>query len=188
MCSESDCAMNNIVSSHPKGDITIVTIAGQSVNDPLGGGNKQRLQRGAQAVEFALVFPFLAIILLLVIDFGILAFNKAVITNASREAARAGTVLSATPWSTTSVSASACNYAKTLLISTASGTRTTTCTGTADPVIVVSNPGGEVPPPFNTPITVTITYNYQGLLTPLTTFLLSVPIWRLTAASTMTHE
>ena len=59
-----------------------------------------KYQRGAQAVEFALVLPFFLALLLLIIDFGFLVYNKAVITNASREAARAGTVLTAAPWTT----------------------------------------------------------------------------------------
>ena len=180
--------MHRVVSRHRQGGAVIVTVALCCASAPLGGGIKWKSQRGAQAVEFALVFPFLALIMLLVIDFGFLAFNKAVITNASREAARAGTVLSATPWSTASVQAVACNYARTLLITTASGTRTATCSGSADPVIRVNNPSGVVPPPFNSPITVTITYDYRGLLTPVTTYLLRVPVWQLTAASTMIHE
>ena len=181
--------MYDIARNERQGIAVIGTAGSCSVIARLGGATlKLRSQRGAQAVEFALMLPFLALILLLVIDFGLLAFNKAVITNASREAARAGTVLSATPWSANSVKAVACNYARTLLITTSSGTRTSTCSGTADPVIQINNPSGVVPPPFNTPITVTVNYDYQGFLTPLTKFLLSVPIWKLTAASTMTHE
>jgi len=157
--------------------------------------NTQR-QRGAQAVEFALVLPFFLALLLLVIDFGFLVYNKAVITNASREAARAGTVLSATPWSTASVAAVACNYAKNSLINASSGTHTSSCAGTADPVIVVSNPNGNVPPNFGDPISVTVTYPYQGLLkslispahgsAPTTTTIEAA--WSLTAVSTMNHE
>ena len=44
-------------------------------------------QKGAQAVEFALVLPFFILILFLVLDFGMLVYNKAIITNASREGA-----------------------------------------------------------------------------------------------------
>ncbi len=56
---------------------------------------KFKSQRGAQIVEFALILPLLLAIMMLIIDFGFLVYNKAVITNASREAARAGTVLTA---------------------------------------------------------------------------------------------
>jgi Flp pilus assembly protein TadG len=156
---------------------------------------KVKYQRGAQAVEFALVLPFFLALLLLIIDFGFLVYNKAVITNASREGARAGTVLTAVPWTTTAVAAVACNYAKNSLITTSSGTHTSSCGGTADPVIVVSNPNGNVPPHFGDPVSVRVTYPYQGLLkslispshtSPQTSAIESA--WSLTASSTMNHE
>jgi len=49
-------------------------------------------QRGGAAVEFALVLPLLAIILFGTIDFALLFYNKQIITNASREGARAAIV------------------------------------------------------------------------------------------------
>jgi hypothetical protein len=47
---------------------------------------------GAAAVEFALVLPVLIVILFGIIEFGFALYNKEVITNASREGARAGIV------------------------------------------------------------------------------------------------
>ena len=47
-------------------------------------------ENGASAVEFALVLPLLLFITFGIIEFSILLYNKAVITNASREGARAG--------------------------------------------------------------------------------------------------
>lgn len=131
--------------------------------------------------------PFFLLILLLIIEFGFLVYNKAVITNASREAARAGTVLTAAPWTTTAVAAVACNYAKNSLITTSSGTHTATCSGTADPVIAVSNPNGHVPPHFGDPISVTVSYPYQGLLKTFQTSTFQ-SVWNLAAISTMNHE
>ncbi|HEX7643178.1 MAG TPA: TadE/TadG family type IV pilus assembly protein [Burkholderiaceae bacterium] len=161
---------------------------------------KNRLQLGAQAVEFALVLPFFLALLLLIVDFGFLVYDKALITNASREAARAGTVLGTT-WSTGAVSAVACSYLTNhnttqLLITTGSGTHTATCTGTGDPVISVSNPNGHVPPNFGDPVTVTVSYQYQGLLKTLIAPVQAgsgsaqnvESVWSLTAASTMIHE
>jgi hypothetical protein len=49
-------------------------------------------QKGAALAEFALVLPLLLVILLGIIEFSLLLYDKAVITNASREAARAGIV------------------------------------------------------------------------------------------------
>lgn len=148
---------------------------------------KNKHQRGAQAVEFALVLPFFLVLLLLSIDFGFLTYNKAVITNASREAARVGTVLTGTPWTTSSVAAVACNYAKNSLITTSSGTHTATCGGSADPIITVANPNGNVPPKFGDPVRVTVNYTYRGLLTSFMGTTLESP-WSLTATSTMNHE
>lgn len=47
---------------------------------------------GVAAVEFALVLPILLILLFGIIEFSIIFYNKAMITNASREGARAGIV------------------------------------------------------------------------------------------------
>lgn len=49
-------------------------------------------QTGASAVEFAFVLPLLVILVFGIIEFSVLAFDKAMITNASREGARAGIV------------------------------------------------------------------------------------------------
>ena len=56
-----------------------------------------RNHRGASAVEFALILPLLIVILFGIVEFGLLMYNKAVITNASREGARAGIVFSPRP-------------------------------------------------------------------------------------------
>lgn len=49
-------------------------------------------QRGAAAVEFALVLPLLLAMLMGVLEMGLALYDKAVITHASREGARAGIV------------------------------------------------------------------------------------------------
>jgi Flp pilus assembly protein TadG len=148
-----------------------------------------RKQSGASAVEFALILPFLLIILFLTMDFGFMVYNKSVITNASREAARYGTVLTATPWSSSSVATVACSYANSSLISTKTGTHTSTCSGTADPAITVSNVNGNIPPNFGDPITVKITYPYSGfLLNQTNAWMSNTAFPSLTAASTMNHE
>jgi Flp pilus assembly protein TadG len=49
-------------------------------------------QRGAAVVEFALILPILLILLVGTIDASLALYDKAVITNASREGARAGIV------------------------------------------------------------------------------------------------
>jgi Flp pilus assembly protein TadG len=51
-----------------------------------------RCRKGAELVEFALVLPILLILVFGIIDFALATFDKAVITNAAREGARAGIV------------------------------------------------------------------------------------------------
>ncbi len=51
---------------------------------------KNRNQRGTAAIEFALVLPILVLLVLGIIEFSVALYDKAVITNASREGARTG--------------------------------------------------------------------------------------------------
>jgi Flp pilus assembly protein TadG len=46
-------------------------------------------ENGAAAVEFAILLPLLAGLVFGIIEFGLLLYNQQVITNASREGARA---------------------------------------------------------------------------------------------------
>lgn len=48
--------------------------------------------KGAAAVEFALILPILLTLVFGIIEFSLVLYDKAVITNASREGARAGIV------------------------------------------------------------------------------------------------
>lgn len=131
---------------------------------------KHQHQKGAQAVEFALVLPFMILILFAVLDFGILVYNKAIITNAGREATRAGAILSGATWNPVAVKQVACNYAKNSLITVSNASRTSTCTGAADPVISLftgatancPGPTGASTPGFKDPVTVTISYAVKG--------------------------
>jgi Flp pilus assembly protein TadG len=50
-------------------------------------------QRGAAAVETAIIFMLLMIFIFGIIEFGLLLFDKHILTNASREGARAGIVV-----------------------------------------------------------------------------------------------
>lgn len=52
--------------------------------------NKENLERGAIIVEFAILLPFFLLLVIGMIEFGLLFYNQQVITNASREGARAG--------------------------------------------------------------------------------------------------
>lgn len=51
--------------------------------------SRQIGQSGAATVEFAIVLPMLVLMVLGTIEFGLMFYNKQILTNASREAARA---------------------------------------------------------------------------------------------------
>jgi Flp pilus assembly protein TadG len=57
---------------------------------------KLKDERGGSLVEFAIILPLLLILLFGIIEFGLLLYNQAVLTNASREGARFG-IVAATP-------------------------------------------------------------------------------------------
>ena len=57
------------------------------------GARRARQQQGAAAVEFALLLPILMAMLLGTLEMGLILYDKAVLTNATREGARAGIVL-----------------------------------------------------------------------------------------------
>lgn len=120
---------------------------------------KSKRQRGAQAVEFALMLPFMILIIFAVLDFFLITYNKAVITNASREAARRAVMLSTAAWSPDNVKQVACNYVRNTLISVAEPAITSTCNGATDPAINVTPTSA---PGANETVTVTVNYSVRG--------------------------
>ena len=56
-----------------------------------------RSRRGQEVVEMALVLPLLLILVFGMVDFGLLVYDKAIVTNAAREGARAGVVFAPDP-------------------------------------------------------------------------------------------
>jgi Flp pilus assembly pilin Flp len=60
-------------------------------------GRRGPVERGASAVEFALILPLLLLVIAGVVDFGRALFTQVILTNAAREGARAAIFTSATP-------------------------------------------------------------------------------------------
>jgi Flp pilus assembly protein TadG len=58
---------------------------------------KWKNDRGATIVEFAIVLPVFLLLIFGIIDFGLLIYNKQILTNATREGARAGVQQAAPP-------------------------------------------------------------------------------------------
>ena len=83
-------------------------------------------QRGVAAIEFALVLPVLVMLLLGIIEFSIALYDKAVITNASREGARAGILFRDPPVTDGEISGVVTSYCQDRMITFGSATQVTT--------------------------------------------------------------
>ncbi|MGU7781112.1 TadE/TadG family type IV pilus assembly protein [Burkholderia sp. PU8-34] len=134
-----------------------------------------RQARGVVSLEFVLMLPFLLMVLLGIIDCSLLLCDKAVITNASREAARAGVVVRVPMLTTTQVSNVALNYTQNSLIT--GGTAT-------PPAVTVTQANGTT---SGTALTVTVTYTYSGLVLGSAFSALTGPV-TLSATSVMLYE
>jgi len=112
-------------------------------------------QSGQSVVEFALVLPLLLIILFGIIEFGICLYDKAIVTNASREGARHG-IISQDPRVTDSeITDVVNNYCSTHLVTFSANSPQTA-------IIRPSN----TPYTYDDELTVTVTYNYGWLIMP----------------------
>ena len=131
---------------------------------------KIRSESGTSAVELALLLPVLMMILFGIIEFGMALYRQAILTNASREGARLGIVLSTPPITNAAVTAKIDAYL------TAAGINPGTVTRNA-PVLT----GGIG---SNVIVTLTLPYTYVVLpgLTSIT------PSINLVATTVMRHE
>lgn len=131
---------------------------------------KLRSESGASAVEFALLLPVLMMILFGIIEFGLALYRQAILTNASREGARLGIVLSVPPITNAAVDAKIDAYL------TAAGINPGTVTRT--PPVLTGGTGS------NVTVTLTLPYTYAVLpgLTSIT------PTINLVATTVMRHE
>jgi Flp pilus assembly protein TadG len=82
---------------------------------------KDQTQKGAAVVEFAVILPLLLLILFGIVEFGFLLYNQAMLTNASREGARAGIVAQTPRKSTAEITAVIDNYTQQYLVTFKSG-------------------------------------------------------------------
>jgi Flp pilus assembly protein TadG len=123
-----------------------------------------RKEMGTSTVEFAIVLPVLLIILFAIVELALVFYDKAMITNASREGARAGISFHADsdgsydPMDEAEIRTTVVNpYLANFLVTFSNATATTTVSP------------GQCPPLNATPprqITVTVTYPYTFLVLP----------------------
>ncbi|WP_454763046.1 TadE/TadG family type IV pilus assembly protein [Cupriavidus campinensis] len=107
---------------------------------------------GAAAVEFALIFPLLLFIVFGAIEFGTALYDKAVVTNASREAARAGVILKSPSMTSAQIKQVALNYCQDKLVTYGSAA------ACEFPLTVSPCPS------TGTALTVQVSYTFNGLL------------------------
>ncbi len=116
-----------------------------------------RDESGSAAVEFAVISVVLIAVLFGIIEFGILLFDKHVLTNASREGARAGVVMRVPRLSDAAIISKVNEYAQAHMISFgASSALTTTVTPPE-----ASRSGAAL---FGTEMEVTVTYPYEFMV------------------------
>jgi hypothetical protein len=121
--------------------------------------NQKNPERGAVVVEFALVLPFLMFLLMGIIEFGLLFYNQQVLTNASREGARAGI----SHLSGSDIKDIVVNYSQARLITFGTGPN-------VDPDNVDVVPLDPVSATFAEELTVSIIYDYTFLVPELLGF------------------
>jgi Flp pilus assembly protein TadG len=104
-------------------------------------------QKGGASVEFAVVLPLLMLLICGTIEFGVLFYNKQVVTNASREAVRAGIAGA----NNAAMQQIAANYCGNRLI----GLKHTITSGAVSVVVA--------PPDAQNDLTVSVSLNYEFL-------------------------
>lgn len=139
--------------------------------------NKLKKQTGLSFIEFALLLPILMMLLVGIIDISVLMYDKAIITNASREGARYGIVLRTPSYAS---SASIISYTQTYCAN-----KLITFTSTPTSAVVTATPS-VASPKFGDTLTVSITYTYTDLI--LHYFTNHNPTYTLTATTVMTYE
>lgn len=136
-------------------------------------------QKGAAAIEFAIILSLLIVITFGIIEFGLLMFNQQVITNASREGARAGIVASSPRFpamGTPSINSVVQNYCANHLV---------TFDNPNDPETIVI--GYSPNALFRDDLTVQVRYQYSFLLIP--NFIPGIaPVLTLQASTVMRYE
>ncbi len=130
-----------------------------------------RCQKGVAAVEFAIILPVLIIIIFGIIEFGLLLYDKQVITNASREGARAGVVVGVSRVDDAGIRAVMDRYIANHLITFGS----TPSLG----ITIVPDEADRDDMDFGDELTVTVAYDYDFLVLPHSVTLLAETVMRM---------
>ncbi len=111
-------------------------------------------KRGTAAIEFAIILPLLVVFIFGIMEFGLVFYDKAMVTNASREAARAGIVYRDPPLTVAEMQSVVDSYCGGRLISFGGGPSPTTTVPSGE----CTNHGDE--------LVINVAYQYEFLLLP----------------------
>lgn len=114
-------------------------------------------ERGAALIEFTLVVPLLLLLIFGLIEFSLMFYDKAVITNASREVAREFAIYRQTPVDKAYLDGVVTQYAQNRLISLSAGTVPVLETLPVDPTNKTSS---------DQYVTASVTYTYDWFFLP----------------------
>ncbi len=128
-----------------------------------------RCQKGVAAVEFAIILPVLLLIIFGIIEFGLLLYDKQVINNASREGARAGTVVGVSRVDDAGILAVMNRYIANHLVTF----------GTTPSLAITIDPVDRTDMDFGDELTVTVTYDYGFLVLPGSQTLVAQTVMRM---------
>lgn len=120
-------------------------MSNKDIENPINQKNS-----GLAAVELAIVAPLFLVLIFSVLELGILLMDKALISAASREAARSGVAYSSTPLSDTQIKTIAQNYASNLINF-----------GTTTVNVTVAHPAADS---VGTPLSVSVSFTYNSLV------------------------
>lgn len=142
------------------------------ISSPHSALSSWRDKNGAVIIELAISIMLILLILLAIIELGFAFFTKAMVTNAAREGARYAVTIDA---DNDSIRQQVKNYISDSLL-----------TSITDADIIIEpevTPPPAKSPATDTPVKVTVTYNYS----PLIPFIKSTP-WNITSEAVMRRE
>lgn len=120
---------------------------------------KLRGERGGAAVEFAIIASLFLIVVFAIIEFGVLIFDYQVLTNASREGARAGIVNRRPPVYNSAIMAKVDIYSKAHLVTFGPPNSPRTDVSPSEATRTLA--------PFGTEMLVTVEYDFDFLVLSL---------------------
>lgn len=132
---------------------------------------KLKNQKGAAALEFAIVLPLLVVLVAGIIEFSLLLYDKQVITNASREGARLGIVQAVPRVPRKEIWQVALHYCGNYLVTFGAKTTPEIIPGCEDTngdgtIDEDTECNGQICTKFGDDLTVTVTYDYRFLVIP----------------------